>query len=161
MIPALTLDLYVEAGDWGDEAHWHAATETAMQAVLHVLAPACLPGTELSVVLSDDAHIRVLNRDYRGQDKATNVLSFPLIDPPQSPFGPMLGDLIIAHETVVREALDENKRFEHHFAHMIVHGLLHLFGYDHIEDDEAEIMEGLEIAILAHLGLANPYAIPT
>lgn len=105
---------------------------------------------ELSVVLTDDEAVRVLNRDFRGKDKPTNILSFP-----QDP--PMLGDLVLARETVEREADEQDKRFQDHFTHLIVHGLLHLLGYDHEEDDEAEEMEALEVDILKAMGINNPY----
>lgn len=115
---------------------------------------------EISVALMDDVAIRVLNRDYRGKDAATNVLSFPLEAedgalPPgeRSP----LGDIAIALETVTREAAEEEKTLAAHLAHMVVHGTLHLLGYDHEGDDEAEEMEALEREILAGLGIADPY----
>jgi len=115
---------------------------------------------EVSLLLSDDAEVRELNRDYRGQDKPTNVLSFAALDA-DSPIpedGPiLLGDVIIAYETTRAEAEAEGKRFEHHVSHLVVHGVLHLLGYDHIEEDEAESMESLERSILAALGIADPY----
>ena len=112
---------------------------------------------ELSIVLTDDAEQQVLNRDWRGIDKATNVLSFPQI----APFGPvsgLLGDIILARETLVREAEEQGVSFDDHFTHLVVHGFLHLLGYDHIDEDEALAMEGLETQILASLGVADPYA---
>lgn len=115
---------------------------------------------ELSLLLTDDAHIRVLNRQWRDQDKPTNVLSFPSADEDDDEPGPLIGDVIVAHETTAREAAEEGKSFEDHFTHLLVHGLLHLFGYDHIEDDEAEEMEAFETEILAGLGVADPYADP-
>lgn len=107
---------------------------------------------ELSVVLTDDAHIRALNHDYRGKDKATNVLSFPITPP-----APLLGDIVFAQETLAREALEGDKAFTDHFAHLLIHGFLHLQGYDHESDADAAIMEALEIAALARLGIDNPY----
>jgi probable rRNA maturation factor len=112
---------------------------------------------ELSIVLTDDAEQRVLNRDWRGIDKPTNVLSFPQI----APFGPvvgLLGDIILARETLAREAEEMGISFEDHFTHLVVHGFLHLLGYDHMDDDEALAMESLETQILASLGVADPYA---
>jgi len=112
---------------------------------------------ELSLVLTDDAEQRVLNRDWRGIDKSTNVLSFPQIEP----FGPvsgLLGDIILARETLEREAAELGVSFDDHFTHLVVHGFLHLLGYDHMDDDEALAMEGLETQILASLGVADPYA---
>ena len=109
---------------------------------------------ELSLALTDDAHIRDLNRTFRGKDKPTNVLSFPSIGP-----GPLLGDVIIAFETVEQEAKAQQKSLPDHTAHMLVHGFLHLLGYDHANDAEAEIMETLEIRILETLNIDNPYQI--
>lgn len=116
--------------------------------------------TEISLVFADDVFIRELNKTYRNKDNPTNVLSFPQYEPKEInedlPFIP-LGDIILAHETIKREAQEQEKDFEDHFLHLIVHGLLHLIGYDHEEDDEAEIMENLEIRILEKLGIKNPY----
>jgi probable rRNA maturation factor len=115
---------------------------------------------EVSLLLTDDAQVRELNRDYRGQDKPTNVLSFAALDEdsPIPPDGPiLLGDVIIARETCAREAADEDKKLSFHLSHLVVHGVLHLLGYDHIEDDEAEEMESLERSILAGLGIPDPY----
>lgn len=111
---------------------------------------------ELSIVLLDDAEQRVLNRDWRQIDKPTNVLSFPQIEP----FGPVvgiLGDITLARETLEREAAELGKSFTDHFTHLVVHGFLHILGYDHIDDDEALVMEGLETQILATLGIDDPY----
>jgi probable rRNA maturation factor len=119
-----------------------------------------LKGSELSVVFTDDEHVRQLNADYREKDKATNVLSFPGSPPDSKLFGPLLGDIVVARETVVAEAVDLGLAFEDHLTHLMVHGLLHLFGHDHLEDDEAERMESLETEILARLGIADPYAEP-
>ena len=117
---------------------------------------------ELAVMLTDDAGIRTLNKNWRGQDKPTNVLSFPALQPTggqPSDNGPrMLGDIAIAWETTRREADDEQKPFDHHLSHLAVHGFLHLVGYDHENDVDAEAMEHLERDILAALGIADPYA---
>ncbi|WP_417617422.1 rRNA maturation RNase YbeY [Oceanisphaera sp.] len=112
--------------------------------------------TELTIRLVDEAESRELNYDYRGQDKPTNVLSFPFEAPPGIAL-PLLGDLVICRQVVEREANEQHKPLEAHWAHMVVHGCLHLLGFDHIKDDEAEIMEAREIAILATLGMDNPY----
>ena len=106
---------------------------------------------ELSVLLCDDARIQVLNRDYRLKDKPTNVLSFPQDDPI------MLGDIVVSYETVAREAQNHNKTLVHHFQHMVVHSLLHLLGYDHMDEEDALEMEQLEVEILAKLHIENPY----
>jgi probable rRNA maturation factor len=112
---------------------------------------------ELSIVLTDDAEQRGLNREWRGIDTSTNVLSFPQLAPFGDVIG-LLGDIILARETLVREAEELAVSFEDHFTHLVVHGFLHLLGYDHIDDDEARVMEGLETQILASLGVADPYA---
>jgi probable rRNA maturation factor len=113
------------------------------------------------VTLTDDAAIRLLNRDWRGMDKPTNVLSFPQADLPEGVDAPQpLGDVIIALETLQAEAAAEGKAPAHHLAHLVVHGTLHLMGYDHLEDDEAEEMEALERRILAGLGIDDPYRLP-
>jgi probable rRNA maturation factor len=116
---------------------------------------------ELAVMLTDDAGIRTLNSNWRGIDKPTNVLSFPALQP-TGPSGPddaprMLGDIAIAYETTRKEADDEQKPFAHHLSHLAVHGFLHLIGYDHEKDDDAETMEVLETKILAQLGIPDPY----
>ena len=109
-------------------------------------------------MLTDDARVRELNREWRGQDKATNVLSFPAAQPPgETPQPLMLGDIAIAYETTRNEAEAEGKPFQNHLSHLAIHGFLHLLGYDHLDDDEAEEMEGLERDILATLGIADPY----
>lgn len=116
---------------------------------------------EISLVFTDDAEQRALNRDYRGKDRTTNVLSFPNMDDPETPGVPrLLGDVVLARETVLREAAEQNKTAADHTAHLLVHGVLHLLGYDHETPDEAEEMESLEREILALLGVADPYAAP-
>ena len=115
---------------------------------------------ELSIALADDARVRVLNRDYRGKDRPTNVLSFPSeqIAVGELPPTPMLGDLVFARETCEREADEQAKPFDDHFAHLLVHGLLHLYGYDHETPGQAGEMEETERRVLARLGIADPYA---
>ena len=107
---------------------------------------------ELSLVLTDDMSIKELNRDYRDTDKPTNVLSFPT----QNAMG-LLGDVVLARETIEREASVAGKVFNDHLTHLILHGVLHLLGYDHIEEGEADEMEAIEIKALEKLGIANPY----
>ncbi len=117
---------------------------------------------EISVLLTNDGFIQGLNRDYRGKDKPTNVLSFPQEEFIAGNYADIegqiaLGDVIFAFETINNEAIEQEKSFENHLAHLAVHGTLHLLGYDHEEDGDAEIMEALEIKILAELQIDNPY----
>lgn len=112
--------------------------------------------SEVTLRLVDEAESQALNHQYRGKDKPTNVLSFPF----EAPAGitvPLAGDLVICAPVVAREATEQDKASEAHWAHMVIHGLLHLQGYDHIEDSDAEVMEALEIRLLAELGYSNPY----
>lgn len=114
--------------------------------------------SELSIRLVDSAESQQLNHQYRGKDKPTNVLSFPF-EVPEGIELPLLGDLVICAPVVEREALEQQKNLHEHWAHMVIHGILHLLGFDHIDDDEAEEMEALEIKLLSQLGIANPYQI--
>jgi len=114
----------------------------------------------LTVRITDEAEITELNRDYRNQDKPTNVLSFPMdlsVELSEEIGISMLGDIIICAPVVEREAAEQNKPLQSHWAHMVIHGTLHLLGYDHIEDEEAEEMESLEIEIMHGLGYKDPY----
>lgn len=124
---------------------------------MRIVKPKITGAAELSVVLTGDAEQRGLNRDWRGIDKSTNVLSFPQIEP-HAPVSGLLGDIVLARETVEREAEDEGKTVADHVAHLVVHGFLHILGYDHLAEDEALEMEGLETQILSTLGIADPYA---
>lgn len=112
---------------------------------------------EVTIRLVDEDESQSLNRDYRGKDKPTNVLSFPFDAPPGIELD-LLGDLVICRQVVEKEAKEQNKDLFAHWAHMVVHGSLHLLGYDHINDEEAEEMESLEISIMNALGFDNPYA---
>jgi probable rRNA maturation factor len=152
----IDIDISAEAGDWAAE---ETLRQTAARAVEAALAELGLAGdSELSLLFTDDAHIRVLNREWRGKDKPTNVLSFPAFDvAPGDPLPAMLGDIVLAHETVSSEAVLEHKPFDHHVTHLVVHGLLHLLGYDHETDEEAEEMEGLERRVLERLAIPDPY----
>ena len=114
------------------------------------------PGHELTIRLVDDDESRSLNHEYRGKNYPTNVLSFPSDLPPELNI-PLLGDLVICVPVVLREAAEQNKTPDAHWAHMVIHGCLHLLGYDHMEDAEAEEMENLERHLLAELGIADPY----
>lgn len=109
------------------------------------------------MLLTDDRHQRALNRQWRKIDKSTNVLSFPQLEP-FAPVAGLVGDISLALETLRRESTEQHVGFVEHFTHLVVHGFLHLLGYDHNEEAEAFQMESLETAILAGLGIADPYA---
>ncbi|KFZ36420.1 endoribonuclease YbeY [Shewanella mangrovi] len=115
-----------------------------------------MPVAEMTIRLVDEAESQQLNHEYRGKDKPTNVLSFPFEAPPGIEL-PLLGDLVICVPVVEREAAEQNKPLQAHWAHMVVHGCLHLLGYDHIEDDEAEEMESIETQLIESLGFTDPY----
>ena len=115
---------------------------------------------ELAIVLSDDSAIRSLNRQWRGKNAPTNVLSFPAVTAGKGRSAPpYVGDVVIAYQTTAREAAAEGKPFNHHLAHLAIHGFLHLLGYDHENDRDADAMERLERRILKRIGVADPYAI--
>ncbi len=114
------------------------------------------PQAEVTIRIVDSEESHQLNLDYRGKDKPTNVLSFPFETPPGIELD-LLGDLIICRQVVEQEAVEQNKPLKAHWAHMVVHGSLHLLGYDHIEDDEAEEMESLETELMQKLGFEDPY----
>lgn len=153
----LVVTVVREAGDWLAFPSLEAAIEAAAAALAR--HPRCehARGAEATVVLADDSLVRALNRAYRGKDKATNVLSFPFQVPSAASSG-LLGDVVLAEETISREATEYGIAPVHHLQHLIVHGLLHLLGFDHETDAEAEDMERLETEILAALGLADPHA---
>jgi probable rRNA maturation factor len=154
-------EVIVVADRWQTEPDAEAVIHRAIATAAEI-ADADVGKAELAVKLTDDAGIRTLNSNWRGIDKPTNVLSFPALQP-TGPGGPddgprMLGDIAIAYETTRKEADDEQKPFDHHLSHLAVHGFLHLIGYDHEKDDDAEAMETLEQEILAQLGIPDPYA---
>jgi len=111
---------------------------------------------ELTVRIVDCEESQQLNADYRGKDKPTNVLSFPFQNPPGITL-PLLGDLVVCKAVVEQEAAEQQKPLISHWAHMLIHGTLHLLGYDHIEDEEAEVMEGIETELMIELGYSDPY----
>lgn len=155
---AIAIDIAIEAGAWPPEKDLQALVEGAGAAVV---AETGLSGTtELSVLFTDDAHVRGLNAEWRHKDKPTNVLSFPAF--PTVPGGalpPMLGDIVLAQETISAEAGLDSKPFDHHLTHLIVHGVLHLLGHDHETDEDADVMEALETRVLARLAIPDPYAL--
>jgi probable rRNA maturation factor len=154
----LELSIVEESGDWSAFPNPARAISAAADAVAR--NPNCgrARGAVASIVLGDDALLRSLNRTYRGKDAATNVLSFPYQPPPGSEPASELGDVVLAAETLLREAGEQGTPPVHHLQHLVVHGLLHLLGFDHENDTDAEVMERLEADILATLGIADPYA---
>jgi probable rRNA maturation factor len=154
-------EVLVVADCWQTEPGAEAVIQRAI-ATAAEMVDADIGEAELAVMLTDDAGIRTLNSNWRGVDKPTNVLSFPALQP-AGRAGPddaprVLGDIAIAYQTTRKEADDEHKPFDHHLSHLAVHGFLHLIGYDHEKDDDAETMETLEAEILAQLGIPEPYA---
>jgi probable rRNA maturation factor len=153
----IELDIAVEGGDWATLPEVEDLARQAVEVALAVASDAPRGPVELSLLLADDAAVKALNRDWRGQDKPTNVLSFPAPEQPGVPGPRHLGDIALAYETSRREAESEGKLLRDHAAHLIVHGTLHLLGYDHELEAQAEIMEALEVKALARLGIADPY----
>ncbi len=158
--PAIAIELVETSARWRERLpRRRALCVAAAEAAFATAKPKLTRRTEVSVVLADDALVRRLNRQWRRIDSATNVLSFPSLDmelPPKAPF--LLGDVVVAFETVNREAQEQGKDLSDHLRHLVVHGILHLLGYDHEEPNAAEQMEALETRVLARLGVADPYA---
>lgn len=156
---ACNVDLLVESVRWNGAGRVKALLRRAVGAAAAELSTG---GVELAIVLTDDSAIRLLNRQWRGIDKATNVLSFPSQQPSADTGGQslLIGDIVLAYETIAREAEAEGKPFAHHLAHLAVHGFLHLNGCDHERDEEAEAMEQLERKILRRLRIPDPYGLP-
>lgn len=153
---SVEIDIIVAAEPWESLDGLETLTRACVGASLAESGAALIEGCEMSVTFCDDAEIRALNAQWRGKDKATNVLSFPT--PGRLDARPLLGDIVIAYETVAREAAEQEKTLREHVSHMVVHGFLHLIGYDHETAEEAEEMEGLERRIASRLGLRDPYA---
>jgi probable rRNA maturation factor len=161
------IDVVVESALWKSQRGANALLRRAIGEAADAVPAA---SGELAIVLTDDATIRTLNRNWRSKDAPTNVLSFPTPGRPiarsnghrparRRRGARVLGDIVIAYETMEREARAERKPFMHHLAHLVVHGYLHLVGYDHQANDEAQAMEGLETEILARLDVPNPYLV--
>lgn len=154
----IAIDIARQNGGWAEESALRALSERVIQALFSL---PYLRGShsELSIIFTDDSHIRALNAQWRHKNKATNVLSFPAfpIHAGEQPKA-LLGDIVLAYETVKTEAETENKPVENHISHLLLHGCLHLLGYDHETEAEAVIMEDLERKILANLAIDDPYA---
>lgn len=151
--PDWDVGVTVMNGDWRD-----SDIETALTAARAALAAESVAeGAEISIAFADDETVRVYNRDYRGKDSPTNVLSFPQGEDAAPDGSIVLGDILLAHETCARESAESGIEFAAHVSHLTVHGVLHLLGYDHEVDEDAEEMEAREVEILAALGIENPY----
>ncbi|MFZ9394922.1 MAG: rRNA maturation RNase YbeY [Erythrobacter sp.] len=157
------MDLDIDIEGW-PAGEWQALAERAAKACAGQARELANPRLSASLLFTSDDEVHALNREWRGRDKPTNVLSFPMLAREEllalAPDGPpeLLGDLALAFETCAREATDKGVPLEHHATHLIVHGLLHLAGHDHeTSEEDADKMEALEIAILAKLGIADPY----
>lgn len=154
----LAIEIAVEDPRWQELGDLEAFAAQSLEAALRELEEQPGGGAEVSLLFCDDARMRALNRDFRGKDQPTNVLSFPGPDLPEP--APVLGDIALGYETIVREAGEQGKSFADHARHMIVHGFLHLLGYDHQTEADASEMEATEIRVLQRLGVANPYGDP-
>ncbi len=146
------LDVLVESGLWKEPGKVKVLLRRAIGQAAAALSTS---GMEVAIVLTDDSAIRLLNRQWRGIDAATNVLSFPSED--RRGHEPFIGDIVLAQQTIAREAGVERKPFAHHLAHLAVHGFLHLLGFDHENDKDAAVMERLERKILRRLAIPDPY----
>jgi probable rRNA maturation factor len=156
--PAMTIEVAAPCVEWlSARPEAESLVDGAARAAL---AAAGLGPAIVGVILSDDAEQRRLNREYRGKDAPTNVLSFPIGDAAPGGGPVMLGDVVLAFETVAREAGEQDKPLADHLRHLVVHGVLHLLGFDHETDAEAEVMEAHEREILAGLGVPDPYRDP-
>jgi probable rRNA maturation factor len=149
----------VETQGWPGEATLEDLVRRTVDAVVADLSLRSPQPTELGVTFTDDAAIRGLNAQWRDKDKPTNVLSFPAFPNQAKTIPPMLGDIVLARETIEREAALDGKPFDHHLTHLVAHGLLHLLGFDHETEEEAEEMEAAERRILASLAIPDPYAL--
>jgi probable rRNA maturation factor len=151
------IDVQVTSSAWQDDSEDPQSMTRRVAGALDQHLGFPLKERELTVRFADDTEVRALNAQFRGKDAPTNVLSFPAGAAPEDEAQP-LGDIILARETVVREADEQGKTVADHTAHLILHGILHLLGYDHDTDDRAEKMEAVEREVLAGLGVADPYA---
>lgn len=154
----IVLDCVSESSLWDRHASIEAVAERALAQAAKACGTTLVDGAEIALLLVDDARMREINKEWREKDKPTNVLSFPAVPKERIGSAPFLGDIVLACETLEREAAEEQKTFDDHAAHLVVHGFLHLIGHDHMNDEEAQVMETLETRILAALGIADPYA---
>jgi probable rRNA maturation factor len=152
--PAPSIDIQIQSPLWDAQP---LAAQTVRDAIAAAAATLSTADNEVSILLTDDKAIRLLNREWRGIDKPTNVLSFPAATTKASVRMPLFGDIVMAYETLKRECDDEDRIFLHHLAYLTVHGFLHLIGYDHQVEAQAEEMEGLESKIMTRLQMPDPH----
>lgn len=164
----INIDLLIQNKSWKKQKdiNLNLMEDTFKAVYNHLKVPICKRNIEVSITLSDDKNIRVLNKEYRHKDKSTNVLTFSLYNNKKDIFRDMeilpvmcLGDMVFSYETIEKEAEEQNKTFKNHFTHMLIHSYLHLFAYDHIKVKERKEMESIEIEILKKFGIDNPYII--
>ncbi|MGI9357712.1 MAG: rRNA maturation RNase YbeY [Rhizobiaceae bacterium] len=153
----ITVDCAIESGEWPNVVACQMIADEAILATAQAVDNRVPDEAEVSLLFTDDSQMQALNAQWRDQNTSTNVLSFAA-SKGCGQTTPMLGDIVLALETITREAAEQDKAFDDHLSHLIVHGFLHLLGFDHIEDAEAGVMEQLEREICASLGIADPYA---
>ena len=167
----INYNIVVESDGWKDSIPQHndLVNKSVDNMCKYIDTPEILRDkkNEINIILTNDKNMRILNEDFRNQDKSTNVLSFALIDDENimqvieqcEEYNENIpaGDVIIALETIEREAKEQNKDLNHHFQHILIHGILHIMGYDHINEEDALIMEEVEVKLLSNLNIANPY----
>lgn len=152
------VDVVTESSLWSALPGAKDAARRAVEAALAETQSKCRKDAELAVILADDRRLKELNGIWRGKDQPTNVLSFPAAEGDEIATSELLGDVVLAFETIAAEAKSGGKTLDDHFAHLVVHGTLHLFGFDHVDADEAERMENAERSALKRLGIADPYS---
>jgi probable rRNA maturation factor len=157
---AVAIEVSIDASEW-EKVDIEAIAQTACDAGAETLG---LGPLEVSLLATSDTHISALNEQFRGKSVPTNVLSWPTEelaghsgDLPKPPTDPEIGDIALSYETCVQEAAEQGKSVHDHVTHLVLHGFLHLLGYDHVRDEDATVMEGLEIKALERLGIENPY----
>ena len=151
---AVSVGIQIQSPLWDTQPRAESVVQEAVAAAAAALSTS---DDEVSILLTDDSAVRILNREWRGLDKPTNVLSFPAPKSPATGGARFLGDIVIAYETLQRECEDEDRDFLHHLSHLTVHGFLHLLGYDHQTDAEADEMEGTESKIMTAMKLPDPW----
>jgi probable rRNA maturation factor len=155
---SVVCDVLLDDPRWRERLDVEALVNAAVQKAIEVTGVALHEAAEASFTFADDDRVQQLNEQWRQKAAPTNVLSFSASNGVALDKAPLLGDVVLAYETIEREAADEGKPFSHHTAHMIVHGFLHLIGYDHQSDTEAAAMEGIESTVLLGLGIPDPWA---